>query len=432
MKTKIFIVFCFSATLFLMTGCKGKSPSQTAQDSNAAEVSAPEQTSSTQSPVVEPKPEPVITEARPAIAESPKEQDESEDTEYFALFMDKHKIGHAIQKRVVKPNKIVTSIELSVTLSRASFPVTIQTNSISTETLDGKPLGFEIEQNLGILGNSKTVGTINENGKLIVTSGNVQEEMDWPEGALMSEGIRLLNIKYGLKEGTSYKAKMFEPSTLSAFDVEVNIGAKQEVDLLGRVVELTEIKTKASSEAVATLNADEYYDDNMRLQKSTTPVMGFVIEQVACSKKFAMGQNDVYEVMDKMFLASPAPIKNITSVKSITYHIAKTAPDADLQFPSTDNQKVQKLSNGNVVLTVEPIVAPKGISFPYKGKDPAALEALKPTRYVESNDKVIQDLAKQAVGNTKDAAEAARRIESFVANYISAYLSAMLLRERSR
>ena len=413
MKTRISVVLSLLLGLFLITGCKDKSPSQSPQDSNTAQVSETEETSPPQTSTVQPKPEPVSEVEEPVSTDNTVTQAEPEDTEYFALFIDQHKCGHAIQKRIVDSNKVLTSIELSVTLNRVGVPVSIETNSTSIETIDGKPLGFEIEFG------SKTVGTINENGKLIVTSGGVREEMDWPEGALLSEGMRLLNIKYGMKEGTIYKAKMFEPSTLTPFDVEVNIGAKQKVDLLGRVVELTEIKTKASSQVVATLDADEYYDDNMRLQKSVTPVMGFVIEQVACSKEFAMGQNDVYEVVDKMFLASPVPINNISSVKSITYHITKTAADADLRFPSTDNQNVQKLINGNVILTIEPIPAPKGISFPYKGNDPVALEALQPTRYVESNEKIIQGLAKQAVGNTTDAAEAARKIESFVANYIS-------------
>ena len=218
---------------------------------------------------------------------------------------------------------------------------------------------------------------------------------------------------------TTYKARIFEPGSMTAFDVNVRIAGKKQIDLLGRVVELTEIQTKASSEQITEISADEYYDDKMNLQKSITPVMGFIIEQVACSKEFAMGENDVYEVVDKMFLASPEPIRNIGSIKSITYHITKTNPDADLMFPSTDNQKAQKLSNGNVILTIEPLTMPKGVKIPYKGDDPVALEALKPTRYVESDEKIIKDLAKQAVGSTTDAAEAARKIESFVAAYIS-------------
>ncbi len=88
-------------------------------------------------------------------------------------------------------------------------------------------------------------------------------------------------------------------------------------------------------------------------------------------------------------------------------------------MPSTDNQRVQQLKNGRVMITVEPVIAPNGVTFPYKGSDPAALKALEPTRYVESDQRVIIDLARQAVGDTSDAAEAACRIEAFVADYVT-------------
>jgi transglutaminase-like putative cysteine protease len=92
--------------------------------------------------------------------------------------------------------------------------------------------------------------------------------------------------------------------------------------------------------------------------------------------------------------------------------------EVDLKIPSNDNQKVEQLSDGTIILTVEPVAAPGGVRFPYHGTDPTALEALEPTRYVESGQKVIIDLARRAVGRTKDAADAVRKIEAFVAEYV--------------
>ena len=98
--------------------------------------------------------------------------------------------------------------------------------------------------------------------------------------------------------------------------------------------------------------------------------------------------------------------------------MSPTEETVDFRIPSNDNQKVQQLSGGRVSITVEPIDAPSGISFPYKGNDPVILEALQPTRFLQSDDEQIIQLARQAVDNTKDAAEAARKIEAFVAGYI--------------
>jgi transglutaminase-like putative cysteine protease len=91
---------------------------------------------------------------------------------------------------------------------------------------------------------------------------------------------------------------------------------------------------------------------------------------------------------------------------------------ANFTIPSNDNQKAQRLDNGNVILKVEPVAAPAGVKFPYKGKDATILEATKPTRYLQSDNEQVIDLAHRAVGEIKDAAEAARKIEAFVAGYI--------------
>jgi transglutaminase-like putative cysteine protease len=92
-------------------------------------------------------------------------------------------------------------------------------------------------------------------------------------------------------------------------------------------------------------------------------------------------------------------------------------PGAKLAIPSTDNQKVQRQADGRIILTTEP-VAPAGGVFPYKGDDPSLLEAVKPTRFLQSDRKEIVELARKAVGGTTDSAEAAKRIEAFVAEYI--------------
>ncbi len=95
-----------------------------------------------------------------------------------------------------------------------------------------------------------------------------------------------------------------------------------------------------------------------------------------------------------------------------------TGDASNLTIPSNDNQKAQRLSNGKVVVTIEPVAAPPGVRFPYSGNDQKILEATKPTRFLQSDQKEIIELAGRAVGRTKDAAEAIKKIEAFVGNYI--------------
>jgi len=391
MKTKSLISICLIIMITILIGCRKKT--QPEQEQSVT------QTTAAQKPTTE--------------------QIQPEETEYFALFMEGKKVGYAIQNRKVDGQKVTTSIDLKITINRAGISVSIQTKVDTFETVEGKPLGFESEQNLGMgMMVIKTTGTINEQGKLIVKTGEQQMEYDWPIGALMSEGVRLLHYKHGLKAGNSYTVKVFEPSALQAIDVEVKIGSKQNVNLLGRVVALTEVVSTASLAQFGSFTSTEYYDDDLKLQKSVTPLMGMTIEQVACTKEFAMGENDVLEVVEKMFLSSPVPLDNLGSTKSITYQLVRMEETAEFQIPSNDNQKVQQLSNGKVLVTVEPVEALTGVSFPYKGNDAEILKAIEPTRFLQSDDPRIIKLARQAVGDTKDATQAAKKIESFVAGYI--------------
>jgi len=390
MKTRSLISICLIITITNSISCRKKTP---------------------------PEPEQSIQQTTAEAQKPATEEIQPEEIEHFALFMDGKKVGYAIQDRKVDGQKVTTSIELKISLNRAGITVSIQTKADSFETTEGKPLGFELEQNLGMMV-TKTTGTINEQGKLIVKTGDQQMESDWPEGALMSEGVRLLHYKNGLKTGSGYNVKVFEPSTLQAIDVEVKVGSKQNVNLLGRVVTLTEVVSTASLAQIGSFTSTEYYDDNMKLQKSVTPMMGMTIEQIACTKEFAMGENDVLEVVEKMFLDSPAHLDNIGSVKSITYQLSRTDVTAEFHIPTYDNQKVLPLNNGKVLVTVEPLEAPAGVSFPYNGNDEEILKAIEPTRFLQSDNPKIIELAREAVGDTKDAAEAAGKIESFVGNYI--------------
>jgi hypothetical protein len=346
---------------------------------------------------------------------------EPNETDYFAVFMEGKKVGYSIQSRAVADGKVTTTEKANITVSRADVPITIDMTETHIETTDGKPLGFEVVQELGAM-TMKITGTIDKQGKMdmTMTSMGTQQKstLEWPEGAVMAEGLRLLVLKKGLKQGTEYTAKVFSAGILQAMDAQVRIGPKQNVDLLGRVVALTEVTSTYNIPEAGEIISTCYVDDDFREQKIIMPLAGIQVEMVACAKEFALGKNDVFEIIDKMFIASPTPLEDVQKAKSITYYISPKPETEKLTIPSGDNQKVQQLKDGKVIVTVEPVTTPKGAKFPYKGTDSAILQAMKPTRFVQSDNTKIIDLAHQAVGKTKDAGEAVRKIEDFVTRYV--------------
>ena len=348
-------------------------------------------------------------------------KDGSEETEYFAVFMEGKKVGHAIQNRVVADGKVTTSEKVRITISRANIPITIEMTETSTETADGKPLGFELVQKLAAM-TMKLTGIINEQGIVNITTSSMGVEqkstMQWPSGAVMAEGLRLLTLKKGLKEGSMYNAKIFSSGILQALDAQIHIGPKQDIDLLGRVVALTEVKTTFSMSGAGEIVSTSYVDDDLRVQKNITPIAGIQVEMMACAKEFALGENDILEIIDRMFIESPEPLDDVHSAKSISYLLSPIGETNGLAIPANDNQKIKRLKDNKIMVTVEPVTAPAGARFPYKGKDKIILEATKSNRFLQSDYKEIINLARRASGETKDAAEAAKRIEEFVAKYM--------------
>ena len=140
------------------------------------------------------------------------------ETDYMAVLLQGRKIGHAVRTRTIENGRVITTDEVSLTLGRSGQAVSITSKEIHTETQDGKPLGFEMLWNASGA-EQKTVGTVSD-GKIMLTRQMMgrpqQQTLDWPRGALLSEGLRLLQEKHGLRPGTAYTASLFRPDLLTA------------------------------------------------------------------------------------------------------------------------------------------------------------------------------------------------------------------------
>lgn len=342
-----------------------------------------------------------------------------EEVQYLAVFMEGGKIGHAKHIRRVEAETVTTSEQMDITISRGPISINVKTVETHIETAEGKPLGFEVSENMGFM-KKDVVGRVSDGGKMFITTTQLgaseEKTAEYPAGALMSEGLRLLEIKKGLKAGTTYKTKVYSVSIQSELDAEVTVGQMENVDLLGRIVPLTKVDVILTN-ADWSISSTSYVNSELIAEKTVAPIMGMTLELIACSKEFALSENDVVDFLGKMLIESPVDLKNLNSIRSIEYHL-KPAEGAELSIPQTPSQSVSKNSAGNVVVIVTPKTLKGGVVIPIKSNEAEVIEALKANEYIQSNDEKIISLSRTAVGNTKDAAIAATRIEKFVAGYI--------------
>ena len=341
-------------------------------------------------------------------------------TSHYAILFEGTKMGYQVAKRTTSREKVVHMESMQISIARAGRAMSIRMKQTVVETAKGVPLSFKLSQEVSGMA-SQSEGVLTPDGKLklrTTMAGQTRTRtIDYPKGALMTEGMRLLCRKMGLKEGTSYKALVFAPSLMTAIDANVLVGARESIDLLGRVVKLVKVTTTLKTRRGA-MQAVTYLDDDYKDQKIVLPVAGMNLELIACSKQYAMSEDSPADFFSKLLLKSPKPLAGVQKAKSIAFRLAPTGR-AKLRFPQTDSQSVRPAAGRAFVVTVKPAPVPAGARFPYKGKDATAQKALRATKYLQSDDKKVAALARKAIGSTADAGQAVRRIEKFVREYIT-------------
>jgi len=343
---------------------------------------------------------------------------DTDEVEYYALLIDGNKIGHMAVTRAVADEAVTTSENMTMTIARGPESMTIHIFSRHLETADGRPVAFEVEQNIGGVWQKTRGRIVDGHAEVSIegVTGSRKQTIAWPEGALMAEGLRLLQVDKGLEAGTKYEATVFEPSMLIGMKGTVEVGDTADADLFGRVVKLTQVNVTLDMPTGA-ITSTHYVNPAFRAMRTLVPVMRMNMEMVACSKEFALSDNDVVDFLKKLFVDSPMELKDLRSKKAAQYTLVP-ANGARLTLPTDDSQTVKSGLGGRLIVEVEPAAWSSGAALPYSGTDPNILQALRPTHYVESDDEKVMELARAAVGDTTDAAEAVRKIESFVAGYI--------------
>jgi hypothetical protein len=345
----------------------------------------------------------------------------SEETDYMAILLDGHKIGHAIHARKVDGAQVTTTDDMNMLIGRGATAIQYSGKEVNVETTAGKPVRFETVQNISGTRHYRK-GTITNSGQIRLATQNdtglrADGVIPYPQGALMAEGMRLLQVKKGLLPGLTYETLIFRPDMDKAVPAKVEVGKKTSIDLLGKVQELSEVKVSMQVEGQI-LTVVSYVDEKFTAFKSIIPMMGMNMEMIACEKDFALSQDDIVDFLDKLCVASPTPIGSADLAGPIVYELTATT-NKPLVLPNTDTQAVKEIAPGRFEVTVGPIQPPSGVKYPYAGKDKEAIKALAATEYLQTKDAKIVDLTQHAVSGTDDAFKAALQIENFVKGYIT-------------
>lgn len=330
--------------------------------------------------------------------------------------LEGRKIGHLQSVREVGGGQVVTTSTTRFEIDRAGTPLAFESVERHTETAGGRPLAFESSTRMGG-SESSTTGRIDAQGVLLVEQRNGatvdKRSLVWPEGAVLSEGARLLEVEAGLAPGTRIAVPTFFGDTMTAATTHLHVIGPEHVMLADRLESLVRVEQSIEI-AGARIQGTVWVDPMHRPQRIRLPLLGVALEMVACDRECALAPNQASDVLARTLVPAPAGFDRDSLAEPLRYRIQLAAGAGSTRLIDTAEQRVRELPGGE--RTWEVTVAPGGSES--NTPAPTANET-RPTAWLQSDDADVQRLARTAVGEASTTLERMRLLEAAVRAHIS-------------
>lgn len=332
--------------------------------------------------------------------------------QWFSVLLDGRKIGSYTSTRLVKGDRVTTEQSLNISFDRAGTEIALGSSETSIETLDGKPIGFSSTTQLSGTETRIEGQVANGTMHLRIRNGTQWQERDanWPQGALLAEGLRLASLKVPLETGRTHEELAFQPSSLDAIEVVSTVGRRERVSLPGGSHSLYRIE-QIYTFAGTPVHNTSWIDNDRNVRKLTMPAIGVDLTMLECSQACATAANQSTDIFQRTLMPSPRPLGAKERQGSMRYTIAAIGNGPALHIAETSEQQVQN-ENGKLVVTVH------AQAFQQSGGSPEPADRL-PNDWLQSTAPEIVALANKATDKTHNDSERMHALESFVANYIT-------------
>ncbi len=340
------------------------------------------------------------------------------DDIWMSVLLDGRKIGQMHTTRKVDGARVRTEQAMQIEIERSGLKLGMSTSEIDEETVDGRPLRFEAHTKISGIESVQT-GLIRPDGRLEVTTevGGAKQTrtLDWPQGALLAEGLRLAEEKHGLAPGTRYKALAFQVENLEAVQVDSRIAARETIDLPEGKRELVRIEQTVDLGGSPTRTAS-WIEPDFTVRKLLVPMMGYELTMLACSKNCATAPNQAPDILVRTLLSAPRALSADERGKGLRMVVSPTDASGEaLTFATTDEQRVTRMANGKVELSIAPIGAAG--AAPARENKPAAIDT-QANDWLQSTAPEIVKLAGQGAGTATAPAAQMQNLEDFVRGFI--------------
>lgn len=349
-----------------------------------------------------------------------------DDEVWQLMYFDDAKVGfvHLVKEHdEVDGKKVVRrSTDSSLTINRLNTTISVVTSAWALEDEKGEVLELFMESNMS---QAKTTQHLVRSGATATIEQRIgkssqKRTIDW-NPAWLSEGAadRLQKEKLGKGE----KEFTYQSYSLEAGEatVSVKVVGPEKVDVKGSGPrELLHVKVENSVVPVAT---DAYLDEKFEDVMTVTRMMNIAMTTVRSDKATcvaAFAKPDTPEMFDKISPRTNVRLPNPYRTDEVVLRLRASDPGSPMPKVEDERQTiVSKRDDRDVTLRVRRVVPTEKFTLPLSNLTDEERACLKPSVQIECDDPELVKLAKDAIGDEKDAWAAAQKLEKFVYGYIT-------------
>lgn len=345
---------------------------------------------------------------------------EREYERYSVVLINDQRVGFSRESGTVIDGTLVTSTEMILRIARFDDELRVSVVTEFVETLDGEPISMRSTTDMG--GSETTEAYVWKGERVIHTTINggrrtVRQE-DAPGGTWLTPGEVSEFVNARVEAG----AEKIVYSTIDAstgLDRVLNKLTRegtQEIEILGETVNA--VRWTVVQSIMPDLKIVNFTDEHGDTLRSEMPFGGLNMVMVRSSREEALKEVPAMEVMGSTLVKPTGTIESPRTSRRAVYLLSSAIAGQDLpDFPSTGSQRVEKLENGTLRVTID-LDTPLEVEV----REAADERYTRSTTTVDSSDEAVRALVKRAMSSVADDATDAAKAEAmrrFVFRFIT-------------
>ena len=362
--------------------------------------------------------QPLFAEPASKSSTAPVDQEE-----WYSVRLQDAKCGYMHSRLQRVGDEVHTQTRMSLEIARDQARVKIAMTQQYRETMDGEPLAFRYKMSLGEMPVTFE-GTIKDGKvKLVSEQAGAKRESvyDFDSEVKFAWGQLLEQRKRGLKPGTQFTVKTYEPSMRvdGALSMTVEVHGKEKVDVLGKMRTLTRV-TSTMDMGGTPIATESWVDDD------ATPIVSQVnmgimqVRMYRTTREEALEGGQAPELFINTFINVARKVP--PSARSVTYRLRIPSDGKTRlpQIPDTAMQTFKRITDYEGELTVRRLDwgSLRKITRPSSIDEKLKIFTIASTT-VDIDDRRIKRLARRATKSAKTPAQKADALRKFVTDYVS-------------